>query len=426
MSDEKTVEPGQTPTTPAVDEGKEMHRNTVAGQMLDYATYGGYSAYKRVKEAGATVPAMNGRKKRDKTLGEQVFDYFTYGGFTLIGNEWLSTVIMGHVLRDKDGKETRFTKLYEKSQAFFSKHLSFIKSDYIHKDGMFNYILWACIGGMFLVPPVKLLEDNKGTIVRKLDDVLHGNNSDSDPKLASAHKEMDDAPHQSWVSLGQGRIFVVVFAQIVHFLIGWPKAISGILADKFFPGSDKASTLVRDNATYERATLGFARWVGKTFDKEHRGEIEKVLKGATDTESRYTRHAQEGKLVQNTNIASSFLVLSGSLTILFYIMSKAFAKTHEEKMEKRAERKLDKLQLQEAKTEHTAGSKLDQLHQEEAKAERKLDKLRHKGQDADQLDATINLTTADRRQVPATRIAQVENLSRMEAPAQLQLNGGGA
>ncbi|MES2983727.1 MAG: hypothetical protein V4735_00890 [Pseudomonadota bacterium] len=253
--------------------------------------------------------------KRHQSWGEKVFNFGTYGGVAMLGNEVASFGITEAV---KEGRVAHAP--YKHFESLFSGLKRFTNSsgaarlpEYVigtaAKAPRLPYLLVATLGGMFMVPFVKALEDRKGSIVRALDRSHHGDAKvDNDPQLLEAHREMDDAPKQSWGSLWKGRVTTVIFAALADFSFGWPDALT--------------TKMFKNNATYQKyASLERAAdtVAGKLVD---------VLKVAP--EKRVGTH----KLFAN---AGWLLTLSTTLTILFYASSKMFATRRDEKLERKQE-----------------------------------------------------------------------------------------
>lgn len=247
--------------------------------------------------------------KRKKTSGERAFDIATYGGVALLGNEAASLVITKSIEPGAVAGNSyrKFSSWFESLTRYINRDTGKpILSKYIVDKQAFElgarlpFLLVATLGGMLMVPFVKALEDNKGSIVRKFDRLFHGNRADTDPELVAAHKEMDNAPKQSWSSLGWGRVTTVVSAAVADYAFGWRHAIS----TKLF-GSEYASLdgIARKTADYTE----------KRFNLTPKG------KGWVD---------------QGTWL----LTLSATLTVLFYASSKLFARKRDEKIERKQER----------------------------------------------------------------------------------------
>lgn len=247
--------------------------------------------------------------KRKKTAGERTFDIATYGGVALLGNEAASLVITKSIEPGAIAGNSyrKFSSWFESLSRYINRDTGKpILSKYIVDKDAFKlgarlpFLLVATLGGMLMVPFVKALEDNKGSIVRKFDRFFHGNRSETDPELVAAHKEMDNAPKQSWGSLGWGRVTTVVSAAIADYAFGWQHALS----TKLF-GTERASLdgIAKQTADYAE----------KRFNLTPKG------KGWVD---------------QGTWL----LTLSATLTVLFYASSKLFARKRDEKIERKHDR----------------------------------------------------------------------------------------
>lgn len=244
--------------------------------------------------------------KRNKTWGEHIFNWRTYGGIALLGNEAASLLITEAV------PKIGLTKgLYDKGIKL-SARLNFAPA-YVSKGRMFDVLL-AVIGGMLMVPFIKYAEDHKGEQVRKLDRKHYGELTDSDPKLIEAHKEMDEAPKQTWGSLWKGRAITVVAALGVDSLVGWKDAPSKKLFSN--PMAQKFSTMT---GIAEQTSEGVVTALGKMGVKFSENS-------ALTTKTWVTK-------------ATWLLVLSSTLTVLFYASSKLFAKKQEEKIERKEEQR---------------------------------------------------------------------------------------
>ncbi|MFZ4542090.1 MAG: hypothetical protein ACOYNL_09900 [Rickettsiales bacterium] len=269
---------------------------------------------------GATPSALTDSEghnldKRKHTYGERKFNWITYGGFALLGNEAASLIITKAA--EDENKNPR--GLYKPFKEFFAK---FEDKKFMPKyvwDGGLAKVLIALVGGMLMVPFVKNMEDNKGEKVRAYNRKHYGNRIDTDPDFIEAHKEMDEAPKQTWGSLWKGRL-VTVFAAIgVDGLVGAVDAPSTRL---FKPGSTlaKYSSMDRIASEVSEKTLKLFNTTKEASPKAH-GWLQR---------------------------GSWLLVLSSTLTALFYVSSKLFAKKRVEKIERRMQHNLDSTQQDEA------------------------------------------------------------------------------
>lgn len=326
--------------------------------------------------------------KRRKTAGEITFDVSTYGGLSLIGNELASTVIV------KQAKQGFLTPVYEPFVEFFKNLKPLNKFNYIG-EGRLPYILTACVGGMLLVLPVKWMEDRKGSIVRKLDNVFHKNQET--PELKQAHEEMDNAPKQSWKSLGEGRLITVGAAIVVDALVGWQKSV----VTKLFEGTKT----LKNFSSFDRTATTLARHTMLKFGlgtPEQRAAVtdtmDTIRHGNKELGEHFVINAKtEGKMVDVLATGGSLLTLSAALTVLFYATSKMFAHGQEKK-----------------KILATDPARAKQLGYRDGVAEERSETLPDAGQ------ARETTTSAPTSDTPGTRIAQVENLSRVNDATALQ------
>ncbi len=239
--------------------------------------------------------------KRLKTYGETKFNLETYGGIALVGNEAASLIITNTAekgpTKDLYAKGMKWFAQFEK-HAFVPKYIS---------HGRLQELLVAVIGGMLMVPFVKHAEDHKGEIVREYDRKHYGARSETDPTLIGAHKEMDEAPKQSWGSLWKGRILTVAAAIGVDSLIGWKEAPSNALLK---------NTPLRDYSSLTSIAEQIANGTASLLKLDKQSKL------------------GEG-VIRWTKQGTWLLTLSATLTALFYASSKIFAKNREEKIERK-------------------------------------------------------------------------------------------
>lgn len=241
--------------------------------------------------------------KRSKTGGERLFDLTTYGGLGLIGNEATASYIVG------EKESANFIgRAYRRCDEFLKNVGKPGKLPYLQQR--MNYISFAIIGGFVMVPFIKWLEDNKGRCVRFADRIIHGEEANN-PEIAKRHEEMDNAPKQSWSSLGKGRIVTVAAAYTVDSTINWK---DGLLARAL------KGTRFENHASAEHLSDHASNWLDKQVTAIRNTPIEKA--------------AGQKKFIGNL---VSLTTLSAMLTVLFYISSKIFAKKRDEKIDQRYE-----------------------------------------------------------------------------------------
>jgi hypothetical protein len=279
---------------------------------------------------------------RKKTWGEKMFNLGVYGGFALGGNELLGTWTM---VKAKHGFlqniYNSFTKLFTQhaGKAFVPKYIT---------SGRMPATLFACISGNFMVPPIMYYENHKGEKVRKLDRKHYGDRCNTDPEIIAAHKEMDEAPKQSWGSLWKGRVATVFAAVGVDSLIGWDGA--------------PTTKLFKKNTTYQR----FASY-DRIVNEASEGAV-KLFNVSEKAKPTFLKWANQG---------GSLFTLSALLTVLFYASSKIFAEKRDEKIERRQPHASN------------SGTQADTISPDEAALETTLTSM------ADKPQAKVTATTHD-------------------------------
>lgn len=238
---------------------------------------------------------------RQKTGGEHLFDATTYGGLALVGNEMTATWIV-----EQKTKQNLIGQAYREGDSFF-KNLG-KPGTLPYLQNRFNYISFAIIGGFVMVPFIKWLEDNKGRCVRFADRIFYGERANT-PEIAKKHEEMDNAPKQSWGSLGKGRLLTVAAAYTVDATINWK---DGLLARAL------KDTRFKNYASAEHLSNHASEWLNNKIAPMRNLSPEKAL-------------VQKGFI----NNLVGLTTLSAMLTILFYASSKLFAKKRDEKLERR-------------------------------------------------------------------------------------------
>ena len=239
-------------------------------------------------------------KKRLKTFGEKAFNTGTYIGVGLLFNEYLSPRI-ATAIEHGSGKNR-----FDKFQSYFTRlDGKKLVPDYVGK-GHLPRVLLVLIGGTLIVPIIKWLEDAKTSIVHWIDRKHYGDQVDTDPAIVAAHKEMDDAPKQTWGSLLKARVTVMFTAVGVDALMGWKDA--------------PTTKLFKDNPTYQKYS-SMQRIAEQVSQK-----MMNTLK--TPAESRL----KSGKFWESFAWCT---VLSTTMVALFYATSRIFARKQEERVERR-------------------------------------------------------------------------------------------
>lgn len=248
-----------------------------------------------------TPPATTPTTKHKRTWGETLFNTTTYAGLALVGNEATATWIL-----EQDGRSNLMGRAIRSCGEFFKKIGTPGKLPYLQKR--INYINFAIIGGFTMVPFIKFLEDNKGRCVRFADNLFYGDRAKTDPEIAQKHEEMDNAPKQTWGSLGKGRLLTVAAAYTVDSTINWKEGLTA----RWLKG-----TRFENYASLEHLSGHTAEWASKKLSQQH---------------SIPAKFIPSQKSLFNL---IGLTTLSATLTVLFYFSSKLFAKKREEKIERR-------------------------------------------------------------------------------------------
>ncbi len=272
-------------------------------------------------------------KKHHQSAGEILFNLGTYGGITWIANEIISGTTLELIKPANAAKAVeagKWSKGFEGTVNWLHKNANPLKLDrkYVH------YPLWFLAltsGGNLLVPVVKWLEDRKGELVHKADDVLHGEEGKNNPTLIAKHKEMDEAPKQSWGSLWKGRALVMLLALGVDLGLGSEKApTTKWLKNTAF---EKYSNIGRAGATLTRDLLSWAH-----SDPAKRAIIREARQNSMAAGVFEHITPAEGKAASVMGGNYGFVLIFSLITsALFYVSSHAFAKKRDEKLEKRNE-----------------------------------------------------------------------------------------
>ena len=275
------------------------------------------------------------QKKHRQTGGEVLFNLGTYGGVTWIANEVISGTTL-ELFKPADAakhiKAGAWNKGLERTVDWAHAHANPMKLD----KKLIRYPLWFLAltsGGNLLVPVVKWLEDRKGTLVRKADEWIHGEQGRSDPEIIARHTEMDNAPKQSWGSLWKGRGLVMLLALGVDLGLGSESAPT----TKLFKNTrvEKYSNIGRASATLTRDLLAWAH-----PDPEKRRIIREARQTSLTTGVFEHIGPAEGKAAAAMGGNYGFVLIFSLITsALFYFSSHAFAKERDKKLEKTHEKR---------------------------------------------------------------------------------------
>lgn len=178
---------------------------------------------------------------RNKTRGEAWFNTISYVGvgYGLVTG---TSVFLTWLLNDTHKFSEKFGK--------FATHVT-------AKFGWPRSI--ASIGTLFLggtiasVLPVKWLEDKKPQIVKKLDRMLYSDEELKQPDIVEAHKELDELPKQTWLSVFSSRVVAFAATFAIFFLMG----------------SNKSPLARYTGESIDKRSIQFGRWMDRTLHKSN-------------------------------------------------------------------------------------------------------------------------------------------------------------
>lgn len=186
---------------------------------------------------------------KNKTRGEAWFNGISYigVGYGLVTGV---SVFLTWLMRDTKGN---FAKSFEKIAEAATKKFGFSRS--------ITSIATLFVGGTLAsVFPVKWLEDAKPQIVKKLDRVILSDDEFESQKVKNAHKELEELPKQTWLSVFGSR--VVAFA-----------ATFGVYA---LMGSNKSPIAKATGHSLDEASIRFGRWADRFLNRNNPDVIAKI------------------------------------------------------------------------------------------------------------------------------------------------------
>jgi hypothetical protein len=131
----------------------------------------------------------------------------------------------------------------------------------------FGNIATLFLGGTIAsVLPVKWLEDKKPQIVKKLDRMLYNEAEFNSPEIQEAHKELDEMPKQTWLSVFGSR--VVAFAATLSVFLAM--------------GSNKSPLAKHTGESIDKRSIQFGRWFDKLLHRNN-SEVVAQIEKATAT-----------------------------------------------------------------------------------------------------------------------------------------------
>lgn len=150
---------------------------------------------------------------KNKTRGEAWFNGISYIGVGY-GLVTAVSVFLTWLMRDTKGA---FAKNFERFAEGAAKRFGMSRS--------ITSIATLFVGGTLAsVFPVKWLEDGKPGIVKKLDRLIYSDEEFESPKVQEAHKELQELPKQTWLSVFGSRVVAFAATFGVYALMGSNKS----------------------------------------------------------------------------------------------------------------------------------------------------------------------------------------------------------
>lgn len=185
--------------------------------------------------ATATASAPSATKRVDtkdyikdgftaKTKGESLFNKLVYGGvgFGIVTGV---SIFFTWLLRDSKNVSKQYSKLVEGAQEWYKNGRNLSDAEIKKANNAIDSAM--TIGALFTggtvatVLPVKALEDNKASIVKKLDERIYGKERvANDSEIQAAHQELEIAPKQTWKSVFWSRVVAFIGTFTVWGIIG--------------------------------------------------------------------------------------------------------------------------------------------------------------------------------------------------------------
>lgn len=272
------------------------------------------------------------KPERQKTEGEERFDWWIYGGIGWVVNAIVSVFITDQLYNNKtpliDTKEGKISikQWFQNGENWLKQQKWNVleeKFPGFTKKAVFGGSL--CIGGSLVVPVIKWFEDRKGKIVRKWDEEFYGPRANTDPDIVQAHKDMDNAPKQSWGSLLGARLTVVGIAFGMGPTIGDYNSVSGKALGNV--------PILKHFSSFEGFGASCARAIGHGYDWMRESVLKLGGKPLMDKEVAKLHPLkvqtqgvhEEHRALKVAEITGYELTQSASIAALFYAISKAFA-----------------------------------------------------------------------------------------------------
>lgn len=291
---------------------------------------------------------LPGEGIREKTRGEHLFNWSVYAGIGWVVNAAISLVALDWFEYNKTGQKV--AEAGKNAIGTLLKPLKLSEASHTKYKNMGFFIAALYTGGTLLVPVMKWFEDRKGSLVRFADRVLHGKEADHNQTLIEAHREMDEAPKQSWGSMLKARIISFPVGMLIGFSVGnydaWSSRIAPNSWFRKFSSFERAGATMGRNF-YENRPPNIAStksWdevqslASKAGASGDRLSLWKSVVNFARSESPHTtRVGLDPRPVRFFSNTLYELLLSSFVAAGFFATSHAFARLRDNKLQRREE-----------------------------------------------------------------------------------------
>lgn len=210
---------------------------------------------------------------KNRTKGEGLFNFGAYFGVGYLGVTGFS-VFMTWLLRDFAPFAKHYDRLIDRTAESTGKMLK--AADAAKHHGTVNSAMTIAalfLGGTIMsVLPIKWLEDNKASLVKKLDRFAYGKaKAENDPAIQQAHAELDAAPKQTWKSVFGSRVLAFAATLGTWYAMG---GASSPVAKATQREAEGVVTRYGDSIDRHSARIG--RWIDGALHHKDRGIVETI------------------------------------------------------------------------------------------------------------------------------------------------------
>lgn len=245
----------------------------------------------------------NAPEKHFVTKGEHRFDRMTYAGLGYVANVALSLGAVYWAERMPSGQKF-MTGLVNKFGEWFPK----IPKKWSGWAAARSFYL---TGGFAVLVPMKLLEDRKVDLIKKWDKEIYGPAVD-DPQIEQSHRELEQAPKQSWSSMMGSRMLSLAPFYATTLLVWSHNSPLAKITNSNYRKLDSAakkgidalessketfseySQHMKQGFFFDRPIAAVSRWIGKATARM--GGNVAAAERIAEMESKYPAMLKEGEV----------------------------------------------------------------------------------------------------------------------------------